>query len=85
MEEAHVPNLSDELQHALNSGDGVVQGSSFVLMRTDVVLDWFGYTEEELRRELQSGLDQIESGDVAEWNLKEFLAEMHKQHDAKTG
>lgn len=84
MKKTDVPNLTDELQYALNASDGVVQGSSFVLMRTDAVLGFFGYTEEELRRQLQPGLDQIDNGDVAEWNLKEFLAEMHKQHDAKT-
>ena len=77
------PELTAEQKQALDAGDGLVQGSSFVLMRTDVVLDFFGYTRDELRRQLQPGLDQIESGDVDEWNLRDFLAEMHKKHDAK--
>lgn len=79
-----IPELTPEQQKALDAGDGVVQGRSFVLMRTDVVLNFFGYTEDELRRRLQPGLDQVERGDVAEWNLEEFLAKMHKQHAATT-
>ena len=84
MQNSDVPSLTADQQQALDAGNGVVQGSSFVLLRTDVVLDWFGYTKEELRRELQPALKQIASGDVAEWNLQEFLAEMHKRHAAKT-
>ena len=78
------PELTAEQQQALDAGDGLVQGSSFVLMRTDVVLNFFGYTKDELRNRLQPGIDQIESGDVAEWNLDEFLAKMHKKRAAKT-
>ncbi|MDP6443934.1 MAG: hypothetical protein QGG36_32475 [Pirellulaceae bacterium] len=79
------PELTAEQQQALDAGNGIVQGQSFVLMRTEVVLDWFGYSDDELRQELQPALDQVERGDVAEWNLNEFLAEMHTRHAAKTG
>jgi hypothetical protein len=82
MMNSNIPELTEEQQRALDAGDGVVQGESFVIMRKDVVLDWFGYTKEELRNELQPALDQIENGDIAEWNLKNFLSEMHKQHGA---
>ncbi|QDV48409.1 hypothetical protein [Gimesia fumaroli] len=84
MKKSDIPNLTEEQQHALDEGEGVVQGASFILMRTDVVLDWFGYSEEDLRRRLQPGLDQIETGDVAEWSLDDFLAEMHKQRASET-
>jgi hypothetical protein len=33
------PELTAEQQQALDAGDDVVQGQSFVSMRTDVVLD----------------------------------------------
>jgi hypothetical protein len=79
-----IPQLTEEQQQALDAGNGVVQGPSYVLMRTDVVLDWFGYTKDELRRELQPAIEQVASGDVAEWNLDKFLAKMHKGHAAKT-
>ena len=78
------PDLTAEQQQALDAGAGVVQVASFVLMRTDVVLDWFGYSNDDLRRELQPGLDQIDRGDVADWNLDEFLAEMHQRHATNT-
>ena len=84
MENSDVPELTAEQQKALDAGNGVVQGSSFVLMRTEVVLDWFGYAKDDLRRRLQTGLDQIESGDVEEWNLDDFLAEMHRTRATKT-
>jgi len=84
MKKPDIPNLTEEQQLALDKGEGVVQGASFILMRTDVVLDWFGYSEEDLRRRLQPGLDQIETGDAAEWNLNDFLAEMHKQRASET-
>lgn len=77
------PQLSDELQQALDAGNGVVQGSSFVLMRPHVVLEWFGYTEDDIRSELQPAIEQAERGEVSEWNLDAFLAEMHQSHKTK--
>lgn len=77
------PELTAEQQQALDAGDGIVSGPSFVLMRTDVVLDWFGFSPAELRRRLQPGLDQIEQGEGAEWNLREFLSKMHNRQRAK--
>ena len=82
MKNFNAPELTAEQEQALDEGNGVVQGPTFVLMRTEVVLDWFGYSQDELRQRLQPGLDQIESGDVAQWSLDDFLAEMHKRHAA---
>ncbi len=76
--------LTNEQQQALDAGNGVVQGPSFVLLRTDAVLDWFGYTQDELRSALQPALEQVGDGDVAEWDLEAFLAKMHKERAAKT-
>ena len=82
---ATTPELTAEQLEALDAGNGIVQGQSFVLIRNDVVLDWFGYSDDELRQELQPALKQVERGEVAEWNADEFLAEMHSRHNAKTG
>ena len=84
MKNSDVPELTEAQQQDLDGGNGVVQGSSFVLMRTDVVLDWFGYAKDEVRSALQPALEQVANGDVAEWNLEDFLAKMHKRHAAKT-
>ena len=80
---ASVPELTAEQQQALDAGNGIVQGPSFVLLRTDVVLDWFGYTKDQLRSELEPALEEAEQGKVAPWNLDEFLAKMHKERSAK--
>jgi len=47
-----IPQLTEAQQQAFDASNGVVQGSSFVLMRPQVVLDLFGHTNEELQREL---------------------------------
>ncbi len=79
------PELTEELQQALDDGQGIVQGQSFVLMRPDVILGWFGYdSNEELRQELQPAFDQADRGELSEWNVNEFLDRMHQQHDAQT-
>ena len=78
-----IPKLTTEQQQALDAGDGVVQGSSFVLMRTDVVLDWFGYTPEQLGSELDPAIEQADRGEVHEWSVNDFLTRMHSQHAAK--
>lgn len=36
-----------------------------------------------LRRELQIGFDQADTGDVADWDIEEILAEAHSRHRAE--
>lgn len=36
--------------------------------------------DDALRRELQIGFDQADSGDVADWNIEEIIAEAHRRH-----
>ena len=71
-----VPDLTEQQRKALSDSDGVVQGSSFILMSTDVVLDWFGYSTEELHSKLRPASEQVRRGEVTECNLQEFLNEM---------
>lgn len=71
-----LPELTEQQRQALVDGDGVVQGQSFILMSTDVVLDWFGYSAEELRSELKPASDAVAQGESSEWNVREFLDEM---------
>lgn len=76
------PGLTAEQEHALDAHGGVVQGQSFVLMRTDVVLGFFGYeSKEDLQRELQPAFDQADQGELAEWDVEQFLARMRGSHD----
>ena len=80
-----VPDLTAEQQQALDAHGGLVQGQSFVLMRTDVVLSYFGYdSQDELRRDLQPAFDQADRGELQPWAVDEFLARMHRTRDAKT-
>ena len=80
-----VPELTPEQEQALSESAGVVRGNSFVLMRPDVLLDWLGYSMDELRDELQPAVEQAEKGDLTEWNLQAFLAEMHRRHSVNPG
>lgn len=79
------PKLTAEQQQALDEADGVVQGPSYVLMRTDVVLSYFGFdTKDELRRQLQPAFDQADRGELDDWSVEDFLARMHRHRDGKT-
>jgi hypothetical protein len=40
--------------------------------------------EQWLRDQLQIGFDQADRGELAEWNLDQFLAKMHQQHGELT-
>ncbi|MEQ8788501.1 MAG: hypothetical protein RIC55_19480 [Pirellulaceae bacterium] len=77
------PELTPEQQNALDANDGIVHGPSYVLMRTDVLFDWFGFTSDELRAKLAPAFEDVERGDVAEWNLNEFLAKVHERRQSK--
>lgn len=73
------PELTAEQEQALDAHGGVVQGQSFVLMRPDVMLDFFGYdSKEELARELLPAFDQTDRSELAEWDVDAFLARMHR-------
>jgi hypothetical protein len=54
------PQLTPEQQQALEASNGLLQGDSYVRIRNDVVLDWFGYSLEELQKELQPAIEQAE-------------------------
>lgn len=73
------PTLSAEQQQALDAHDGILQGESFVLMRPEVVLEWFGYDRAALEQELRPAFEEADRGDLAGWDLDEFLTEMHRR------
>lgn len=80
-----IPKLTPEQERALNAGNGVVQGDSYVLLRSTAVLGWFGYdSPEELRRELQPALEAADRRELTEWNIDEFLARMHGDYGEGT-
>jgi Ca2+-binding EF-hand superfamily protein len=77
--------LTAEQEQALDAHGGVVQGQSFVLMRTDMVLRFFGYhASDELARELKPAFDQADRGELEDWDVEEFLARMHRMHTPKS-
>lgn len=80
-----VPGLTVEQERALDAHGGIVQGESFVLMRTDFVLRLFGYESSvELRRELQPAFEQADRGELEEWNVDDFLARMRRPNESQT-
>lgn len=59
-----IPELTAEQQQALDAQGGIVQGRSFMLTRTDVVLSDFGDSTDKLARTLQPAIDQVERGEL---------------------
>ena len=59
------PELTKEQQQALDQNDGIVEGPSFVIMRTDVFRSMLGFgADEDLQRQLQVGFDQADRGQL---------------------
>ena len=69
------PELTKEQQQALDANQGILQGSSYVLMRTDTFLDWFGIDKETLKAQLQEGFDQADRGELLDWDPERIKAE----------
>lgn len=82
------PRITAEQETALNENHGLIQaegqGGDVLLMRAAVVLDWFGYTQDELQKKLIPAIEQADRGDASPWNLNDFLDDMHNKHDAKS-
>lgn len=79
---ATTPPLTTAQENALNAADGVLQGDSYVLLRSDALFRWFGYdSPDQLRKELQPAFDAADRGELAEWNVEEFLARMHERQN----
>ena len=78
------PKLSEEQRQAIQNRDGgpvdVEDDRThrmYVLVARDEI---YRLVEEQLRAELQVGLDQADSGDVGEWNVEEMLQAAHSRH-----
>lgn len=84
----HQPDLTSEQLQALDANDGIVEGPSYVLMRTEVFRDMLGFdTDEELHRQLQIGFDQADRGQLVDWDPEKIKAEgrrrLRQQPDAQ--
>ena len=82
------PKLTDEQRQAmlLHSGD-------FTRVEDDQTQKVYLLIEESranelyqhwLREQLQVGFDEADRGQLAEWDLEAFLANMHRQHAGRT-
>jgi hypothetical protein len=80
-----IPRLTDEQRHAIDSHPG-----EFTRVEDDQTRKVYLSIEEKraaelydrwLREQLTVGFDQADRGELAEWNLDEFLAKMH--HEAE--
>jgi len=81
------PKLSEEIHNALEEQPGrPLEVSDAQSQKVYVVVakeDFQRMVDEELRRQLQIGLDQADRGELEEWNLDEFLQRMRDQQHAK--
>ena len=70
------PDLTKEQQQALDQNDGIVEGPSFVIIRTDVFRNMLGFgSDEDLQRQLQIGFDQADRGQLVDWNPDRIKSE----------
>lgn len=69
-------NFTTEQEQALQQNDGIVESGDVVFMRIDVFRDMLGFdSDEELRRQLQIGIDQVNRGQLVDWDPEKIKAE----------
>jgi hypothetical protein len=74
--------LSDEQRRAIEAEGGLIEVEDertnrvYVLVAKD---EFHRLVDEHLRRELQIAFDQVDAGDVGDWNAQEMLAEAHRR------
>jgi len=83
-----VPKLTDEQRQAVRFHPG-----GFTRVEDDQTQKVYFLIEESrakelydqwVRQQLQVGFDEVDRGQLAEWDLDTFLAEMHRQHAGRT-
>ena len=83
-----MPKLTDEQRQAIR-----VQLGDFTRVEDDQTHKFYFIIEESranelyqqwLQEQLQVGFDEADRGEVAEWDLEAFLANMHRQHAERT-
>lgn len=79
------PKLSQELREALHRHPGQpVEVEDEQTHRVYVIVareEFRQMIDEELRRQLQIGIDQADAGDVAAWDAEEFRGRMRRGHE----
>lgn len=79
-----IPKLTEEQRRAVLSQPG-----DFARVEDDETHKVYLIIEESraaelydrwLREQLQIGFDEADRGEMAEWDLNQFLAKMHRQH-----
>lgn len=68
-------NLTDEQRQALDLHDGIVECGDVLIMRMDRFREILGFdSDEELRRQLQIGFNQADSGQLVDWDPEKVKA-----------
>ncbi|MEX2287525.1 MAG: hypothetical protein WD648_10585 [Planctomycetaceae bacterium] len=78
------PKLTEEMRQALREQPGTPLEIEDDETRTSYVIvakeTFVQMVDEELRRQLQIGIDQADAGQVSGWDVNEVLAEAHRRH-----
>ena len=81
------PKITNEQREALHQTPGkpvdVEDDQSAEVYVLVAKADFRQMVDEELRRQLQIGFDQVAAGDVGEWDADEMLEEAHRRHAAR--
>jgi len=79
-----LPKLTDDQRQALLVQPGefarvedAQTHKRYLLIEEDQARELY---EQWLREQIQEGVDEAHRGELAEWNVDEFLARMHRQH-----
>ena len=77
------PKFTQEQREAiLADPDSPIEIEDEQTRRTYVLVSKDGFrrmVDDALRRELQIGFDQADTGDAADWDIEEILAEAHRR------
>ena len=75
------PKISRFVKKKLDSGE-YTSASQFIAHAVSVyknVEKWLPSAEDDLRREIQLGLDDLEAGRVSEWNVEEMKERLRQR------
>ena len=81
------PKITDEMRSALNEHPGQpvkVEDDQTQKVYFLIAADNRQVFDDWLSRELQIGFDEADRGEVAEWNVEQFLANAHERHQAES-
>lgn len=80
--------LTDEQRDALLRSTGPIEIHDSVMQQHYMLLpktEYLRLVDDQLRREIQLGIDQADRGELEEWDVEAVIAEANRRYTAKHG